>query len=112
MEISGNKVVTIRYIMRNSRGEMLENTIDGGPSASYLQGGAGILPSLQAQLEGMAPGDRKIVSLLQERDRIPEDYHFDVWVERVREALPEEQLLGYPLTGSARACAPGCICYY
>jgi FKBP-type peptidyl-prolyl cis-trans isomerase SlyD len=112
MEISRNRVVTIRYIMKNERGEVLEDTMASGPSASYLHGGAGILLSLQAQLEGMTPGDRKMVSLLQERDQIPGGYHFDVWVEQVREASREEQILGYPLTGSAMECAPGCICYY
>jgi FKBP-type peptidyl-prolyl cis-trans isomerase SlyD len=111
IQVGKNRIVTIRYIMQNSRGDVLENTM-GGPSASYLHGGSGILPSLQGQLEGLTPGERKQVFLFRDRDAIPEDFSFDVWIEKIREALPQEQALGYPLTGMAVECAPGCTCYY
>lgn len=111
MQVSKNRVVTIRYIMQNGRGDVLENTM-GGPSASYLHGGSGILLSLQSQLEGLAPGEQKQVFLYRDRDAVPEDLSFDVWIEKIREATPGEQTLGYPLTGVAVECARGCTCYY
>jgi FKBP-type peptidyl-prolyl cis-trans isomerase SlyD len=111
MQAGKNRIVTIRYIMMNSRGEVLENTLNG-PSASYLHGGTGILPSLQEQLEGLAPGEKKQVFLYRDRDTVPEDLNFDVWIEKIREATPGEQTLGYPLSGAAVECAPDCTCYY
>jgi hypothetical protein len=106
-----NTVVTIRYIMRNSRGEVLENTLSG-PSASYLQGGAAILESLQMQLEGLQAGERKQVCLSKENGNQEDDFNFDVLVEKIRKALPQEIALGYPLTGTAMDCGPGCACFY
>ncbi|MEO6962759.1 MAG: hypothetical protein ABIY90_12360 [Puia sp.] len=111
MQAGKNRIVTIRYIMMNNRGEVLENTLNG-PSASYLHGGSGILPSLQGQLEGLTPGERKQVFLYRDRDAVPEDLSFDVWIEKIREATPGEQTLGYPLTGVAVECVPGCTCYF
>jgi hypothetical protein len=105
-----NKVVTIHYIMRNSRNEVLEDTRNGSP-ATYLHGGSGILEALQVQLEGLGEGAQKQVHLLKGAGA-PEDFVFEVWVEKIREAMPQEIVLGYPLTGTARECAPGCICYY
>jgi FKBP-type peptidyl-prolyl cis-trans isomerase SlyD len=62
MEVAANCVVSIRYIMKNDRDEILENTLQGEPT-TYLHGGAGILKILQQQLEGLTPGAKKMVLL-------------------------------------------------
>ena len=111
MRIAENTIVTIRYIMQNSRGDILENTLDG-PAASYLHGGSGILKLLQAQLDGLFAGEKKRVFLFRGQEALPEDFIFDVRIEKVREALPEEIRLGYPLPGIAVECGPDCSCYY
>jgi hypothetical protein len=111
MQVKKNAVVTIRYIMQNSRGDVLENTMDG-PSASYLHGSSGILKTLQSQLEDLQTGERKRVFLFREHDAPGDDFIFDVLIEKIREGLPQELALGYPLTGVPVECAPGCTCYY
>jgi FKBP-type peptidyl-prolyl cis-trans isomerase SlyD len=111
IQVGKGTVVSIRYIMRISRGEVLENTISG-PAASYLHGSSGILRSLQVQLEGLQEGERKQVYLLKDYDNLEEDFSFDVLVDSIRKALPQEITLGYPLTGTAMECGPGCACFY
>jgi hypothetical protein len=110
-QVTKNTVVTIRFIMQNSRGEVLENTM-AGPAASYLHGGSGIIRSLQVQLDGLQEGERKQIFLLKEYENLEDDFIFDVLIEKIREALPQEIALGYPLTGKAMECAPGCVCYF
>jgi len=111
IRVGKDTVVSIRYIMRNSRGEVLENTISG-PAATYLHGSSGILRSLQMQLEGLEAGERKQVLLLKKNENLEDDFTFDLLIEKIREALPQEIALGYPLTGVAMECGPGCVCFY
>lgn len=111
MEVKKDMIVTIRYSMQNSRGDVLENTM-AGPSASYLHGSSGILKSLQSQLDGLQTGERKQVFLFLDNESLDDDLRFDIWIEKIREALPQEIALGYPLMGLAMDCAPGCTCYY
>jgi hypothetical protein len=111
MQVGTGTVVSIRYIMRNSRGEVVENTISG-PAASYLHGSEGIVASLQLQLEGLREGERTQAYLLKDYEKLDEDFSFDIVVDKIREALPQEIALGYPLTGTAMDCGPGCHCFY
>jgi hypothetical protein len=62
------------------------------------------------QLDGLKEGERKQVFLLNEAGGPGDHFKFEVWIENIREALPQELLVGYPLSGAARECAPGCIC--
>ncbi|MDR3715043.1 MAG: hypothetical protein P4L51_19690 [Puia sp.] len=108
--VSSNTVVSLRYIMFNGRGEVLENTMKGAP-VSYLHGSGGIQPLLQAQLEGLFVGARKSVSLARDSGLTDDDYSFEVIIDEVRGALPEELLLGYPILPPAPACGEDCGCY-
>ena len=56
MHISEHTVVSIRYKMTNTRGEVLENTM-AGPPIQYIQGRGNILPALEAELNGLKTGD-------------------------------------------------------
>lgn len=111
MQVEKDRVVTIRYIMQNSRGDLLENTMDGPPT-SYVHGTSGILKTLQCQLEGLRIGERKKVLLFRQVDSAGDDFIFDVLIENIRVGLPQEIKLGYPLNTVPVECAPGCICYY
>jgi hypothetical protein len=110
MHITKNSVVSVRYIMKNSRGDVLENTMNNDP-VSYLHGSTGILPLLQAQLEGLKAGDKKLVYLTTSSELTSEDFIFDVIVDEVRVALKEEVLLGYPVQLNVSKCETDCDCY-
>jgi FKBP-type peptidyl-prolyl cis-trans isomerase 2 len=110
MRVANNNVVSIRYIMKNSKEEVLENTMYGLP-VTYLHGSPGIQPLLQAQLEGMKAGDKKEVNLRAASGLTTEDFIFEVIIDEVRVALKEEVLLGYPVNISVPKCEADCECY-
>src|SRR6476619_4389330 len=110
MCIAKDTVVAMRYIMRNSKGVVLEDTMQAAP-VNYLHGSGGIQPFLQAQLEGSKPGDKKMVYLLKESGLTNEDFSFEVIIDNVRTALPEEVLLGYPVKIDTDKCERNCECY-
>ena len=110
MQIAKNSVVSIRYIMKNSKEEVLENTMNGLP-VSYLHGSPGIQPLLQAQLEGLKAGDKKVMYLTAASGLTNEDFIFEVIIDDVRVALKEEVLLGYPVLLDIPKCEADCECY-
>jgi FKBP-type peptidyl-prolyl cis-trans isomerase 2 len=110
MHIAKGCVVSLRYIMKNSEGAILENTMSKNP-VSYLQGAAGIQPLLQAQLVGLKTADKKTVYLNAESGLTSEDFIFDVIIDEVRLALNEELLLGYPVKMDVVKCGADCDCY-
>ena len=110
MHIANNSVVSIRYIMKNSKEEVLENTMNNDP-VNYLHGSTGILPLLQAQLEGLKTGDKKVVYLAAASGLTNEDFIFEVIIDEVRAALKEEVLLGYPVKINVTKCEAACDCY-
>jgi FKBP-type peptidyl-prolyl cis-trans isomerase SlyD len=110
MQITKNSVVSLRYIMKNGKGIVLEDTMNNDP-VSYLHGSTGILALLQAQLEGLKTGDKKIVYLTAASGLTDEDFIFEVMVDEVRVALKEEVLLGYPVKMNVVKCEADCDCY-
>ena len=100
----------MRYIMKNTEGNVLENTMNAKP-VNYLHGASGILALLQQQLEGLKAGDKKMVFLRTENGLTSEDFIFDVIVDHVRMASKEEILLGYPVQLDVQACEEDCDCY-
>lgn len=110
MQVTKHTVVSIRYIMKNSKGDALENTMNNDP-VSYLHGSNTILALLQTQLEGMKTGDKKTVYLNAESGHTAEDFIFDVIIDNVRNAMEEEILLGYPVTTTVSKCEVDCDCY-
>jgi len=105
MTVTKNLIVAFRYIMKNNRGEVIENTMEGS-SKSYLHGSLGIDPLLQVQFEGLKVGDTKIIYLKKENNS-NEDFTFDIVIDQIRPALKEELMLGYPVI----ACNEDCTCY-
>jgi FKBP-type peptidyl-prolyl cis-trans isomerase SlyD len=90
MIIENQRVVSIRYIMRNHKGEELENNIGDAP-ISYLHGSGNILPALESGLTGLQPGDKKSLSISGDLVAgLPEEYHFEIIIDDVRKATNEE----------------------
>ena len=110
MHIAKNSVVSIRYIMKDSSGAILENIMNNDP-VSYLHGSPGIQSLLQAQLEGLKAGDKKLVYLSASSGLTDDDFIFEVIVDEVRIALKEEILLGYPVKVNVPKCEADCDCY-
>ena len=110
MEVLANHIVSIRFVMKNSRGEVMENRMNNDP-VSYLHGSAGIHPVLQEQLEGCKTGDKKIVYLSSSHGLTGEDFVFEVIIDEVRNASEEELMLGYPVKLSVAKCEADCDCY-
>lgn len=108
--VTKNIVVIFRYIMKNSKGQVIENTMNGAPKC-YLHGAAGIQPSLQVQFEGLKVGDTKVIYLRKESGVSNEDFTFDIIIDKLRPALEEELLLGYPVMIDSLICDSRCICY-
>jgi hypothetical protein len=108
--VADNHIVSMRYIMKNSRGLILENTMLAMP-VSYLQGGSGILPALQEQIAGLKPGDKKTVYLSKKTGFTTEDFVFDIIIDDVRVAANEEIMLGYPVQAGVQPCEADCQCY-
>ena len=78
--IKKGMIISMRYVLRNSKGEVLEDK-------KYA--GAVISPLLQAQLEGLQPGDAKTIVLKKGDEGADDDFTVDVVIDDVREAPPE-----------------------
>ena len=102
MQIAKQTVVSLRYIMKNSEGHEIENTI-AGPAILYVHGAGKILPQLEILLEGLKAGDKKSLTV-----DLPGTFHFDIEIDQVRMATAEEVEAGTPLVRND--CGPDCCC--
>jgi len=108
--VAKDNVVALRYIMKDSQGDILENTMKREP-VNYLHGSPAILSLLQAQIEGLNAGDKKTIYLTSGSGLTNEDFTFDVIIDDVRAASKEEILLGYPVKLTVEKCENDCECY-
>ena len=104
MRVQKDSVVTIRYIIKDNRGEVMEDTMNGSP-VQYLHGSGFILSSLESVLEGLAAGTEKSFSVHEKQWKNP--LQFDVVIDEVREATAEEMEKGQPVK---KDCGPECCC--
>jgi FKBP-type peptidyl-prolyl cis-trans isomerase SlyD len=102
MEITEKTVVSLRYVMKNKEGEEIENTFSG-PYVQYVHGSGKILPQLETMLTGLKAGDKKEIML-----ELPDTFHFDVEIDAIRMATPEEVEAGEP--AAVNDCGHGCCC--
>ena len=94
MVVANQRIVSIRYIMRNNKGEELENNMGDAP-IYFLHGSGNMLPALESGLIGLKPGDKKSLSISGDMlTGLPEDYHFEIIIDEVRSATEEELLKG------------------
>lgn len=109
LRVGPHRIIAIRYVMKNSREEVLVNTMAEEP-VTFLFGTGEILPGLEAPLKGLKIGEEKRFSLSADSPGLDQTLHFDVVIDDVRwaaepgreaEKLPDE-------TGGA--CGPDCSC--
>lgn len=108
MQIDNNTVVSLRYIMKNAQGEILENTMES-VSVKYVHGTGTILPQLEANLAGLSAGDQKEISFTYIGSQPAQPFHFDVVIDEVRNATSEEIQSRKPMKDED--CGPGCNCH-
>jgi FKBP-type peptidyl-prolyl cis-trans isomerase SlyD len=101
MQITEKTIVSIRYTIKNSHGEEIENTI-ASPVVKYLHGSGNILPQLEASLAGLKAGDKKSITI-----QIPDAFSFDIEIDDVRMATEDEIRSGSP---AKENCGPDCCC--
>ena len=95
MRVAKDTVVSLRYELFDSEGELLEKTEE---PVSYLHGGYdGIFPLVEEELHGKAVGDQCRVTM-QPDDAFGEYDHTLVMVEP-RSAFPEEIEVGMQFEG-------------
>ena len=108
MEIKNNTVVSMRYIMKNNKGDVLEDNINADP-IEYVHGSGSILPSLESSLNGLRPGETKSVFISDMRLR--GTFYFSIVIDDVRDATKEEIETGKSLRQvQNNGCGPGCCC--
>jgi FKBP-type peptidyl-prolyl cis-trans isomerase SlyD len=56
MQISKNKVVTLKYRLTDDDGDLIDESTDAEPM-SYIHGAGNLIPGLEAALEGKQKGD-------------------------------------------------------
>lgn len=91
--IRKDTIVSLHYAMKNGRGHLLEKT-----QTTYLHGSSTISPRLQTQLEGLETGRRQTLLLKKGEEGADDDFSFEVVIDSVREARPDELLHGAPIT--------------
>ena len=62
MSITQDQVVSIRYILRDDGGEVIDRSADGEPLA-YLHGHGNLIPGLERELAGKSVGDKLQVKI-------------------------------------------------
>jgi FKBP-type peptidyl-prolyl cis-trans isomerase 2 len=104
MQVRKDTVVTMRYIMKDDQGEVMEDTMNNSP-VQYLHGCGIMLSSLETFLEGLTTGEQKsfTVNEMQWNKML----HFDVVIDEVRMATDEEIKLRRPMNNE---CGPECCC--
>jgi len=112
MQILEHTVVSIRYKMTNSNGEVLENTMEGAP-IHYIHGGVNILPALEAELNGLKKGDCKTILISKEKgyDETDDEFIVEVIIDEIRQATAQELKEGLlQVTRPTIDCHVGCQC--
>jgi len=106
MKVAENKMVALRYSIKNSRGAVITDIMNDTPFR-YLCGSGGILPALEENIYGMHAGDqRSFVLLKEEQPGLFEDLHIDVVIDEVLDPTPFEM----PQIISKADCSGGDCC--
>ncbi len=104
MQVKKDTVVTMRYVMKDDHGEVMEDTMNNSP-VQYLHGSGIILPSLESLLEGLTAGEQKSFTVTEKQWNNP--FHFEVVIDEVRKATDEEIKMQRPMKND---CGQDCCC--
>ena len=110
--VDNRTVVSMRYAMKNSKGEVL-TSLDDCPAFTFLPGSGVILPALESKLHGMKKGEEKavVVSPQQGIEGLGEEFHFDILIDDIRPATEDEIRSGLAAAvPTAEDCGPACSC--
>lgn len=107
LRVGSQRIVSIRYRMKNSEGQILIDTFQGEP-VRFRYGSGEILAGLEGPLTGLKAGEHAHFSLRSETTpQLDQNYHLDVIVDDVSwatdSAVPTDAKEGV-------ACEPGCNC--
>ena len=106
MKIETGKIVSLRYVMTNAAGDVIEDIMEHAP-VEYLHGAGSILPSLEAGVDGLRIGDTKLVVF--KNDGSGDEFQIDLIIDAIRPATVDEIKAGKP-EKKAEICGPGCCC--
>ena len=111
MHITKNTVVSIRFRMETTAGDVLEDIMDEQP-LNYIHGSGEILPALEEGLSGLKAGERKSIFISKENgySGLDDDYSVEVVVDQVRPATEDELARGLSPDQDNEACDEGCCC--
>lgn len=103
MKIAANKMVALRYTIKNGKGSVMADIMND-QSFRYVCGSGGILPALEQNINGMEPGEQKSFVLLKaEQPGLFEDLYVDVIIDEVSDDVP--------ITTNAPGCSgDDCCC--
>jgi FKBP-type peptidyl-prolyl cis-trans isomerase SlyD len=105
MQIENNMIVSLRYIMKNENGDIMEDNTNSA-AYEYVHGSGNLMPALEDAMTGLSAGETKTFSV---SDKLLRGlFHFDVVIENIRTATDEEIAKGIPLTN--KNCGPDCCC--
>jgi len=111
MKVQEHCVVRLRYCIQNSKGEILENMMNG-PGIVYLHGEGKILPGLEMQLIGLDVGETKHIQLKgADYLGLNDDLELEVIIDDVRIATTEELTNGINQSADESVCGDDCACY-
>ena len=88
MKIEKDKVVSLEYVLRDSKGHVIQSTEEGNPS-DYLHGHSNLIPGLESELEYKLAGDELKIEISPENG-------YGLWNERKIQIVPREKLSQYP----------------
>lgn len=88
MKIAKDSVVSLSYLLTNSKGEELDRSQPGQPLV-YLHGMGHIVPGLEKQLEGLTKGDKRAKLVVAPEEAYGE-MRADLQVSVSREQFPKE----------------------
>lgn len=111
LQAAEKTVVSMRYIMRNSKGEILEDLLESEPVA-YLHGSGHILPALEENLAGLKAGEERTFDLGKEQgyEGVDDSFSFEVIIDDIRPATAEELNAGRVLQKHKEECGPDGCC--
>lgn len=106
MRVEKNKYISIRYTLKNSQGDTLEDNLRGTP-ITYQHGTGKILRALETNLEGLREGSVKsFTAALEDAGQ----FQFHVVVDRISDVPWQENPTLQEKQTDGEDCGPGCKC--
>jgi FKBP-type peptidyl-prolyl cis-trans isomerase SlyD len=104
MLIQKNTVVSLRYTMKDNKGEIIDDIMNSSP-IEYLHGSGDIMSSLESSVEGLTEGTEKSFEV---HDKVlNKPLYFEVVIDKIRSATDEEIEKRRVIKTD---CGPDCCC--